>query len=100
MANMELKLREFGQPSKRKASGSMLQRHKPASSMLFDEASFAGDRSSLMTAHAGIRAKASRLIIKQRLGKDELKMDVLPPPPMGKSFGHGLIANLSEKALY
>lgn len=64
MANMELKLREFGQVSRRKASGSILQRHKPASSMLFDDASFAGDRSSLMTAHSGIRAKASRLIIK------------------------------------
>ena len=53
-----------------------------------------------MTAQTGIRAKASRLILKQRLGKDELKTDILPPPPMGKSFGHGLIEVASDAALY
>ncbi len=68
--------------------------------MLFDDNAFIGDRSSLMTAQTGIRAKASRLILKQRLGKDELKTDILPPPPMGKSFGHGLIEVASDAALY
>ena len=27
--------------------------------------------------------------------KDQVKGDILPPPPMGKTFGHGLINKTS-----
>lgn len=49
-----------------------------------------GDR-SIMTAQIGQRQKMTRLLIKQKMGKDNLKCDILPPPPLGKSTGHGLI---------
>lgn len=30
------------------------------------------------------------------MGKDEFKSEVLPPPPMGKSIGHGLLDSPPE----
>ena len=55
----------------------------------------AGGERQLLSAQFGIRAKAQRLIIKQKFGRDELKSDILPPPPLGKSIGHGLLEDNS-----
>jgi len=33
------------------------------------------------------------------IGKDELKREGLPPPPIGRSIGHGLIENYSFSVL-
>ena len=86
MANMEQQLREMGHVRRKSVNTSALTKYKPA-------------KSSLLTAHAGSRAKATRLIIKQKMGKDDLKKDILPPPPVGKSVGHGLINDYSFAAI-
>ncbi len=100
MAAREHLLRESGFSGgvRKQANQSALiqQRHKQPASMLthYDDVSTAlnsnGDRSAV-TSYAGSRQKAARLIIKKQMGKDELKSEVLPPPPMGKSIGHGLL---------
>lgn len=64
----------------------------------FNTASQFGER-SVLTAQTGVRAKASRHIFKQAFGKNDLKKDILPPPPIGKSIGHGLIEDFSFIAL-
>lgn len=34
-------------------------------------------------------------MIKQKMSKNDYKKDTLPPPPHGKSTGHGLICDFS-----
>lgn len=43
----------------------------------------------------GTREKLSQLRIKQSLYKDDYRPEILPPPPIGKSIGHGLIESSS-----
>lgn len=37
----------------------------------------------------GTRQKLLKLNLKQKILKDNYKSEVLPPPPIGKSTGHG-----------
>ena len=51
MAFMEQKLRDIGHVRRKSSNSSMLQRHKPASSMLLDDSNLNyADRRSMMTA--------------------------------------------------
>lgn len=45
---------------------------------------------SIIKSQLGTRSKLTKLGVKQRLYKDEYRPEILPPPPLGKSIGHGL----------
>ncbi len=82
---MEQKLKAAGgsHARKRSAGGSVLMIHKPiATSLLLSQnpsmTSFNNSpERSLLASQVGARAKAARLRIKQKFGKDELKAEIL-----------------------
>ena len=107
MAIAQQKINELGGGHARRGSAGStgLNIHKPlAASILLS----ANDTStafstpmerSIRTSKLGSRAKAARLIIKQKLGKNELKGETLGQPPLGKSQGHGLINDQSQSII-
>ena len=91
-----------GSQARRGSAGSTgLQIHKPLAASILMSANNTSTafstpmERSILTSQIGSRAKAARLIIKQKLGKDELKSETTGQPPLGKSQGHGLINNYS-----
>ncbi|CDW73968.1 UNKNOWN [Stylonychia lemnae] len=53
------------------------------------------DRSTVQS-QMGTRSRLNKLKMKQKLLKDEYRPEILPPPPVGKSTGHGLAKRQSS----
>ena len=99
MALAQQKMNEFGGAHVRRGSAGAtgLHIHKPLGASILLSAHDTSTafstplERSVLTSQLGSRAKATRLLIKQKFGKDELKKETLGQPPLGKSQGHGLI---------